>query len=177
MVLNKTDKGGFFIIRTPISWTEKTLWASEESPHVVEQRTRYGRKQTAAYHHHRLKVQRRSHCSQGKASTASSLAGLPAPAAHSDAHHSTRSPQPWKYYMYNTLDTIFYGTIFFESITSKRQWPPTTKRKLKTSQYENSFNNLIYPFSILSVFGAVPPIDKSLFHLENPYPTKNVAFC
>lgn len=93
MVLNKTDKGGCFIVRTP---TEKILWVSEESPHVliVEQRTRYGRKQTAAHHHHRLKVQRRSHCSQGKASTASSLAGLPAPAAHSDAHHSTRSPQP-----------------------------------------------------------------------------------
>lgn len=35
------------------------------------------------------------------------------------------------------------------------------------------FTNLIYPFSILSVFVAVPPIDKSLFYLENPYPTKN----
>lgn len=91
-----TDKGGCFIIRTPIRWTEKTLWASEESPHVliVEQRTRYGRKQTAAHHHHRFKVQRRIHCSQGKASTASSLACLPAPAAHSDARRPPLNPQP-----------------------------------------------------------------------------------
>lgn len=40
-------------------------------------------------------------------------------------------------------------------------------------QGKNCFTNLIYPFSILSVFGAVPPIDKSLFYFENPYPTKN----
>lgn len=42
-----------------------------------------------------------------------------------------------------------------------------------SSQGKNRFTNLIYPFSILSVFGAVPPIDKSLFYLENPYPIKN----
>lgn len=41
MVLNKTDKGGCFIIRSPIRWTEKTVWASEESPPCPHSRTAY----------------------------------------------------------------------------------------------------------------------------------------